>query len=112
MRENKKENFPLCVAGKRVDNFVSSPVTQQDVKRTSEILGLPEDQIIVGVPGTGAFSGTWIHRDLAFALALYCDSDGTRGVRATVSRALAAYADCAGSRAPAPPVPTMTAEVR
>ena len=71
--------------------------TKQDVKRVAEALRLPEGQIIVSVTGTGQYAGTWIHRDLAFALALYCDSDGERGVRATVSQALAAYADAAPS---------------
>ena len=42
---------------------------------------------------SGRYRGTWIHRRLAGALALFCDADSTLGIREKVSGLVTDIAD-------------------
>ncbi len=77
-------------AGKQPYDFLRSMRTVSKVNLLAEQLQLPRDQIVPTFV-SGPFRGTWVHRDLAVNLAMYCDDSGA--LELAVSQAIRALAD-------------------
>jgi len=92
----------LYLVGKEPTEYLRRPSTINVINLLSEQKQLPTDQI-VRTFRTGPFRGTWINRDLAINLSMYCDKTGA--LQLAVSRAIRALADrpAAAAAAAAPP---------